>query len=149
MQIHALMNDTEATLLTRAYENPSTSLSLIWGTGVNAAMMLPVATVAEKLKGRAAEWSEGAQMVLVNTEASMLGAGVLPLSQVDRELDAESDHPGFQPLEQMTGGRYLGEITRRFMLAGAQNGVIFDGAVPQSLQSLYELEAEGFTELEK
>ena len=143
------MNDTEATLLSRAYENPSTSMSLIWGTGCNAAMMLPVDSVMEKLKTRSAEWTVGAQTVLVNTEASMFGAGVLPLSQVDLELDAQSDHPGFQPLEQMTAGRYLGEINRRFMLLGVEAGVIFDGAMPPRLGSRYELDTEVFAELER
>jgi hexokinase len=42
----------------------------------------------------------------------MLGGGIFPTMAVDRKLDEASDLPGFQPFEQLAGGRYLGEVVR-------------------------------------
>ncbi|KAI9870811.1 MAG: hypothetical protein M1823_008632, partial [Watsoniomyces obsoletus] len=50
---------------------------------------------------------------VVNTEVTIAGA-CGPLRAVttdwDRQLDAQCARPGFQPLEYMTGGRYIGEL---------------------------------------
>jgi hexokinase len=107
------MNDTTATLLSHAYDNPKTCISLICGTGVNAALPLPIhALHPEKFGTRPAEWKSAAKNVLVNTECSMLGGGIFPITAADSKLDSEAELPGFQPFEQLTGGRYLGEVAR-------------------------------------
>ena len=143
------MNDTEATLLSRAYENPSTRISLIWGTGCNAALIMPLAPFAEKVKNRPSLWTKGASTIVVNTEASMFGAGVLPQTEADRRLDAAMDHPGFQPLEQMTSGRYLGEISRLLVIKGVESGELFGGSLPPGLRTRFGVDAEVTAELEK
>ena len=106
LRVTALLNDTTATLLAL----PGARLALICGTGVNTAAFLPTRLLhARKLPAAAAAHTH----VVVNTECSMLGAGIFPLAAADVALDAAADLPGFQPLEQLVGGRYLGEIARR------------------------------------
>ena len=133
--MNALVNDTEGTLLSHAFANPATSISLILGTGLNAAIHLPLSVFSQKkLAGRPRQWTEAAKTVLVNTELSMFGAGVFPTTVADRELDAASTQPGFQPLEQMTSGRYLGEICRLLFAQGVKEGALFDGLMPAGMR---------------
>ena len=139
--MNALVNDTEATLIWHAFANPSTSMSLILGTGLNVAAMLPVSVFPpHKLGGRAEEWLQAAKVVLINTEISMFGADILPVTDADRALDAASNAPGFQPLEQLTSGRYLGEIVRLTLEEGTKAGHLFDGAMPVALQMRFGLD---------
>lgn len=135
LRMTSLMNDTEATLLSHAYANPATRLSLIWGTGLNAAVFLPLTTIGrERLAGRPTEWLRNSEAVVVNTEVSMFGKDLLPLSQADLQLDASSKQPGFQPLEQLTSGRYLGEICRLILVEAIQRKELFSGAMPKGLE---------------
>ena len=41
---------------------------------------------------------------------------VLPWLAEDRELDAESYHPGQHHFEKMTSGLYMGDLARRIIL---------------------------------
>ena len=137
----ALMNDTESTLLSHAYVNPATRLSLIWGTGMNMAVYLPLnAFPTARLSGRPRAWREQASSVVVNTEISMFGANVFPTCAADRELDRNAVHPGHQPLEQMTSGRYLGEVLRIIMVHGARKGELFGGKMPIGIEQRYSLD---------
>lgn len=57
--------------------------------------------------------------MLLNTEWSISGTAppLKPyMTEWDRQLDAENEKPGFQPFEEMVGGRYLGELVRRVSL---------------------------------
>ena len=87
------------------------TLALILGTGCNSAVYLPIQDfprmkIHPNVKG---------SHVLTNVEMSMLGGQCLPWTKYDREIDANSDYPGYQPLEQFTSGLYLGEIIRLIM----------------------------------
>ena len=136
--MNSLMNDTEATLLSHAYANPATRISLIWGTGLNAALQLPISVISPlKLGRRPREFTDVAKAVLVNTEVSMFGAGLFPLISADEELDRQSPLPGFQPLEYLTSGRYLGEIFRLALVEGVEVGTLFDGAMPKGLDEKF------------
>jgi hexokinase len=64
----------------------------------------------------------------------MFGKDLLPLSQADLQLDASSKQPGFQPLEQLTSGRYLGEICRLILVEAIQRKELFSGAMPKGLE---------------
>lgn len=155
LRMNALMNDTEATLLSHAYENPDTRISLICGTGTNAALQLPVSAVAEaKLGARSDNWSERAKVTLVNTECSMFGGdGVFPATNADKVLDANQIHPGFQPFEQLVGGRYLGEVCRITLveLASAAGGgeKLFAGVIPEGLEERFSLDTAMLGAFEK
>lgn len=85
---------------------------------------------------------KSAQFVLVNTEASMLGGGIFPLTPADETLDRESEHPGYQPFEQLTSGRYLGEVVRLTLL---EAGMKAEGrwTFPSALMGAFESDADG------
>ena len=144
------MNDTEATLLSHAHANPATRLSLICGTGLNAALRLPLSAIGSwKLGIRPKQWTKVAKEVLVNTEVSMFGGGIFPLCDADRELDRNGNHPGFQPLEQLTGGRNLGEICRLIMVAGVKEGVLFEGVMPWGLEKSFSIDTSFLSTFEE
>lgn len=72
----------------------------------------------------------------------MFGDGILPMTRWDVELDKHHIRPGFQPLEHLVGGRYLGEICRLILVEGVQSANLFDGVVPPTLSDAYTLETE-------
>lgn len=114
LKITAITNDSVATLLSAAYMHTTrgsrTAAGVIAGTGTNATCLIP----RSKLRG-----SDETGTVLVNTEWSI--SGTLPafaehVTQWDAALDAANEKPGFQPFEEMVGGRYMGEVVRRVAL---------------------------------
>ena len=109
IRIVALLNDAVATLLSHAFIRPQTRMGLIMGTGTNATCLCPVEYLSNEKYSRGGAWEE---FVLVNTEWSMFGGGVLPVTEYDRVVDRECGMPGFQPFEMMVSGRYIGEIVR-------------------------------------
>ncbi|EHK23849.1 uncharacterized protein TRIVIDRAFT_179290 [Trichoderma virens Gv29-8] len=113
VELKAILNDSSACLLSRAYSHSSTRFGLILGTGVNIAAYLPVSSIGRvKFGERPAGWFDEASHVIVNTELGMFGSKILPLTRWDRQLLKEHPRPDFQPLEYMTSGMYLGEIVR-------------------------------------
>ncbi|KAK6521393.1 hypothetical protein TWF506_001613 [Arthrobotrys conoides] len=113
ISMEAIVNDSLATLLSHAYVSPATRCGLILGTGTNAALSLPLKMLPEeKLVPTLGNRPKDAQEVLVNTELSMYGRGILPITDWDKALDRAMPLPGFQPLEYLIGGAYLGEIAR-------------------------------------
>ena len=149
VQLDAIVNDSSATLLSKAYVDPSTRLALILGTGVNAAVHLPVHILArDKFGVRPSTWYDAAQHVIVNTELSMFGAGILPYTKWDKLLLATHPKPDFQPLEHLVSGGYLGEITRLVLVEGIETAGLFGGVVPSSLQERYSLETETISRIE-
>lgn len=101
MEVCAVVNDSEAVLLSAAYRDPYTKIALILGTGVNAAALLP------------SPFPGPAEFIIVNTELSLLGGSAdtsqdldqnyLPTTSWDKQVDAASQRPGFQPLETRVG----------------------------------------------
>ncbi len=66
---------------------------------------------AERIRSRNPEAVEA----VINTEITIAGAcgPLIPYTtRWDRQLDEACARPGFQPLEYMTGGRYVGELVR-------------------------------------
>ena len=141
LRVDALINDSCATLLSRAYFEPSTSMSLILGTGTNMAVHLPVSCLGpSKLQGRDAEWMSQAEKVTINTELSMFGKGILTETRWDDRLNRNHVLPNFQPLEYMATGRYLGEILRLIIVEAVDTADLFNGHLPSSLQEPYSLD---------
>ncbi|KAK4127318.1 actin-like ATPase domain-containing protein [Parathielavia appendiculata] len=149
VELSAIVNDSSAALLSEAYTTPSTRFSLILGTGSNIAAYLPVTTIDRpKFGDRPSSWYEKASHVIVNTEASMFGQGVLPLTKWDNLLKAALDRPDFQPIEQLVSGYYLGEICRLALLDAIPSTGVFGGVVPPSLQTPYSLDTETLSVIE-
>lgn len=141
VELQSVVNDSSATLLSQAYRDPATRISLILGTGTNAAAFLPVSVLAkEKFGERASSWHAAAKRVLVNTELSMHGKDVFPISRWDKMLTDAHPLPDFQPLEYKVSGRYITELVRLILLEAVKEGRLFDGMVPQDLQEPYSME---------
>jgi len=148
--LEAIVNDTIAALVSHAYSAPATRFSLIVGTGVNGAMSLPLSVFPDaKLSASHSNRSSDATEVLVNTELSMFGKGILPVTEWDDMLDAAMDRPGFQPFEYLVGGRYLGEIARLLALEGGVKKGLFRDRVPEPWRGQYCLPTELLAAIEQ
>ncbi|KAA8917092.1 hypothetical protein TRICI_000764 [Trichomonascus ciferrii] len=146
--VKAIVNDTTASLVARAYNDPTTRMSLILGTGINACAMYALDMLAPgKLEGLTLE--PDAFFSLVNTESSMVGAGIIPTTCWDDEIDRCNERPGYQPLEQKVSGRYIGELARLIMheLVGA--GLLCGGVMPQHLDTAYGFKASVMSDMEE
>jgi hexokinase len=149
VQLNAIVNDSSATLLSKAYLDQTTRFALILGTGVNAAVHLPVHMFKQEKFGiRPASWHESAKHVIVNTELSMFGSGILPYTRWDKALLATHSRPDFQPLEHFVSGGYLGEISRLILVEGIEKAGLLGGIVPPSLVDRYSLETETLSHVE-
>jgi len=150
VQVDAIVNDSSATLLTQVYQDPATTMALILGTGTNAAVYLPIAIMGKgKFGDRDASWFDAADKVITNTELSMFGTGILPQTRFDEALNINHQNPGFQPLEYMTTGRYLGEIFRLIIQEAASNCGLFGSVMPNSLLDSYSLDTAILAQLEE
>ncbi|PIA97731.1 Hexokinase-1 [Cercospora beticola] len=142
VQMRAIINDSAGTLISQAYRDPSTRVSLILGTGTNAAIFLPRGTLAKsKFGSRPDSWYTEAERVLINTELSMVGRHSLPKTKYDERLNSDHSIPDFQPLEYLSTGRYLGEIARLIMLDAIANANLFNGQIPQGLEEAYTFDS--------
>jgi hexokinase len=141
LRVDAIVNDSSAALLCRAYSEPTTSMSLILGTGTNAAVHLPVSCLgADKFGTRDQSWHAQAKKVITNTELSMFGKGILPETRWDEYLNRTHKLPDFQPLEYMTTGRYLGELFRLVIGEAVDTAALFNGVFPEPLRAPYTLD---------
>lgn len=82
VEMRAIVNDGAATLISQAYRDTTTRMSLILGTGTNAGVYFPVGALGhDKFGDRPGSWFEAAKHVLVNTEMSMIGKQHLPVTR--------------------------------------------------------------------
>jgi len=140
VDLRTVVNDASATLLSQAYLDQSTRMSLILGTGVNAGVFLPVSTMSLGKYGKRSQvWYDMAKHVLVNTELSMYGGSFWPSSRWDEALMKAHAMPDFQPLEHRVGGAYLGEIVRLILVEAITEAELFDGEAPPTMQEPYAL----------
>lgn len=141
VHMDAIVNDSSATLLSRAYEDPSTRFAVILGTGFNIAVHLPVRALASSKYGsRPQRWLDEAEHVLVNTELSMFGKNVFPTTRWDDQLNDNHVRPDFQPFEHMISGRYLGEVVRLIVVEAIRTTGLFSGETPEKLSEPYSLD---------
>lgn len=141
VEMRAIVNDASATLVSQAYRDPSARMSLILGTGMNASVYLPTTALARgKFGDRPQSWFDSAKHVLVNTELSMYGKNILPVTRWDEHLNATHRLPDFQPLEYLCTGRYLGEIVRLVLLEAISTAGLFNGQIPEHLTEPYSLD---------
>ncbi|KAJ5777749.1 actin-like ATPase domain-containing protein [Penicillium odoratum] len=122
LKITVMTNDTIATFASLAYSirtlpNTRVVMGLIVGAGCNSAVPMKLTDLQEAKIQHIREKDPDAQETIVSTEWTLRGASG-PLEELkivnewDSELEANSNRPGFQPLEYMVGGRYIGELVR-------------------------------------
>ena len=130
IRVDAIANDSVATLISfivKYHESPTrrAAMGLILGTGCNATIPLRLSQLhpskrPQNVSVRPGQHTEDVK-VTINTEWSINGT-VGPLRELglisswDELLDSQNETPGFQPLEYMTAGRYLGELARIILL---------------------------------
>ncbi|KAJ5168009.1 uncharacterized protein N7482_003603 [Penicillium canariense] len=122
LKISVMTNDTISTLASLAYSiralpNTRVVMGLLVGAGCNSAVPMKLTDLQESKIRHIREKDPDAVETVVSTEWTLRGAtGPLQeldvVSKWDTELDAHSNAPGFQPLEYMVGGRYIGELVR-------------------------------------
>ncbi|CAG8961653.1 hypothetical protein HYFRA_00006190 [Hymenoscyphus fraxineus] len=131
IKIHAIVNDSVATLVSFAYQlrsNPKrkAAMGLIVGTGCNATIPLALNKLhTSKRPAQVKVLNDSAASdetkITVNTEWSINGSAPALresnfITRWDEVLDSQGDTPGFMPFEYMTAGRYLGELGRLILL---------------------------------
>lgn len=149
MEVTAITNDSISTLLAGGYLlMGNTTVGIIAGTGTNATCLYPVEKLGDfKKPPKVGEGTLTPTHVLVNTEWSINGTSP-PIEQYltkwDKILDAGNEKPGFQPFEEMVGGRYLGELVRLISLDVLEKGV----RLPQPFYEPYSIPTKLCAEVE-
>ena len=131
IRVVAIANDSVSTLVSFMFKydgaaHRRAAMGLILGTGCNATIPLRLSHLhpnKRKQKVTVVPGEEAQDVkIAVNTEWSINGTET-PMRELglitpwDDELSAQNERPGFQPLEYMTAGRYLGELGRITLLS--------------------------------
>lgn len=128
VKIMAIVNDAVATFVSFVYQlnadpRRKAAMGLIVGTGNNATIPLRLSSLhPDKIQLlsnsiQTASTQSYEERMVINTEWSINGTAP-PLNDLglvtrwDEVLDTQGEAPGFMPFEQMSAGRYLGEIGR-------------------------------------
>lgn len=152
--IAAIANDAVATLVSFIYQfqakpHQKAAMGLICGTGSNATIPLKLSSLHPSKRPDQVSVIPGQSgedvRIAVNTEWSINGSAA-PLhkfglvSRWDTRLDQAGEAPGFQPLEYMSSGRYLGELGRLIFLDYLTNALGYKTAnIPLKLQRKFGL----------
>lgn len=123
--VEALVNDTVGTLLAQIYRDDRTRMSVILGTGSNAAYVEKCSHIP-KLKDKI---NGSHDQTVINIEWGSFGDGpsnetILPITRFDHILDLESKNKNIQRFEKMISGMYLGEIFRLILVEAVEKGVL-------------------------
>lgn len=157
IKVAAIANDAVSTLVSFLYEAPKranykAAMGIICGTGSNATLLLKQSKLhpSKRPKTPASRYCvnndhhEHDTKIAVNTEWSINGSAaamraVQFIHHWDEQLSNSVESPGFQPLEYMTAGRYLGELGR-IMLVDYMTSVlrVEEKAIPRRLLKKFE-----------
>jgi hexokinase len=142
IEIKALINDTVGTLIAHSYVDPQTFISVILGTGTNAAYVEKSANIGK--------WSKEEGEVIINTEWGAYNeASVLPITEYDSLMDRKSANPTKQIFEKMISGMYLGEITRLIIDDLTKTGELFGANGSTKLETPNSFETAHMSRIER
>lgn len=150
VRVRGIVNDGSACLLSQMYIDKSTTMAVILGTGLNAAIHLPATAFSpQKLAASSPSTPVGPDSsdILVDTEVSMFGKDAFCMTSWDETLNSAHPRPDFQPLEHLTSGRYLGEIVRLILVKASKQANMFGGELPRRFNT-YELQTSTIAEIE-
>ncbi|RCK66294.1 Glucokinase-1 [Candida viswanathii] len=152
VKVVALVNDTTASMIARAYlndkekSNATTVVGCIFGTGTNGAYYETIDKIT-KLSNPPAD----AKGMLINTEWGSFDNAlkILPCTKFDDAVDAETPNPGYHLFEKRISGRFLGEILRVALIDLFKQGLIFQdlykergGSLPHRIDQPWLLDSE-------
>ncbi|KAI9171235.1 Hexokinase-1 [Paramyrothecium foliicola] len=154
IRVAAIANDSVSTLVSFIFKYDETalrrpSMGIILGTGCNATIPLRLSQLKPSKAPSNVSVLPGEKVdevkIAVNTEWSINGSAP-PLremgliTQWDKVLDLQCETPGFQPMEYMTAGRYLGELGRIIFVDYLSNILqIPAGGLPAKLNQRHSL----------
>ena len=160
IKIAAIANDAVSTLVSFVYQfstaaargpHQKAAMGLIVGTGCNATIPLKLSSLHESKRPASISVLQHDShatddvRIAVNTEWSINGSAP-PLrklgliSRWDEQLDRAGEYPGFQPLEYMTAGRYLGELARLIFVDYLSSAMgVSLGSFPEKLRQRFGL----------
>lgn len=158
-----MVNDTVGAMIASAYNDSETIIGAIFGTGCNAAYMASLSDIT-KLDPQD-EWvitatqtpnemdtkSTKDQKMAINCEYGAFDNAhrVLPRTQYDAQIDAESPRPGEQTFEKLSAGLYLGELFRLILLDLADRNLVFkDGQDTEKLRKSDALDTAFLSQIE-
>lgn len=123
--VKALVNDTVGTLLAQIYRDDRTRMSVILGTGSNAAYVENCSNIP-KLKFKD---NESHSQTVINIEWGSFGDSpsnttILPVTRFDDILNLESKNRNLHRYEKMISGMYLGEIFRLVLVEAVEKGYL-------------------------
>lgn len=113
VHVMSLVNDTVGTLVAHIYKETRTKMSLVLGTGMNAAYIEKVENISKENIISCKICKDASMKMVLNSEMGGFGDGrpeYLPLTSYDRQIDKNSINPGQQLFEKMISGMYLGEL---------------------------------------
>ncbi|ODQ82769.1 hypothetical protein BABINDRAFT_30688 [Babjeviella inositovora NRRL Y-12698] len=142
IKIVAVINDTTGTLVASAYADPEARMGLIFGTGCNGAYY-DVCGDIPKLEGCLPDDVSPETPMAINCEYGSFDNEhkVLPRTNIDVQIDAESPRPGQQAFEKMISGYYLGEVLRLALVEVCEMGLIFENQNLEKLRLPFYLDA--------
>lgn len=120
IRIAALANDTVGTLAAKCYNDHDCDMGVILGTGTNACYPEKISNI-KKWRGLDPKGE-----MIINMEWGNFNK--LRFTSYDKDVDDESLNTGFQYLEKMVSGMYLGELTRKIMRDLIHRGLLFNNA---------------------
>ena len=149
IQLNTVINDSSAAFISRAYSDPSIRMAIILGTGMNAAVQLPITSFhPSKLNRPSIPKSHKYRQVLVNTELSMFGKTTFPVTRWDDCLNGSHQLPNYQPFEYLVTGAYMSELVRLIIVEATRMAGLFSGSLPKSLERPYSLDTRTIAALE-
>ncbi|TFB03418.1 hypothetical protein CCMA1212_004386 [Trichoderma ghanense] len=155
VNVTAIANDAVSTLVAGIFsyggtEHHRAAMALILGTGSNATVPLKLDLLHPSKRPQTVSLVPGEDVadakIAVNTEWSI--NGTLPpmveanlVTKWDEALSLQNERPGFQPLEYMTAGRYLGELARIMLV----DYLVTESRVPVEMLPRRLLDKESLT----
>ena len=118
VRVSALVNDGAATIMTRAYSLPlssvRTTIGAIFGTGTNGVYLEQISKITKPIGEHDASTGE----MFMSTEWGSFDnkLSVLPITKYDVEVDTASLNKGNQRFEKLVSGMFLGELLRTTVL---------------------------------
>ncbi|KAF2630106.1 hexokinase [Macroventuria anomochaeta] len=150
IELICVINDTVGAMIASAYNDPKTIIGAIFGTGCNAAYMANLSSIGKMKEPDRRTASAQSDKMAINCEYGAFDNAhrVLPWTQYDKQIDAESPRPGEQAFEKLSAGLYLGEIYRLIVLELADQGLVFKDQDISKLRKSYSIDTGFLSQVE-
>ncbi|KAF2685703.1 hypothetical protein K458DRAFT_449478 [Lentithecium fluviatile CBS 122367] len=149
-----VINNTIGAMIASAYNDPSTIIGAIFGTGCNAAYMVPLSSITKIDQNDPRLQASGNKpkpnKMAINCEFGAFDNThrVLTRTKYDKQIDEESPRPGEQAFERLSAGLYLGEIFRLVLVDLADRGLVLTNQDTDKLRTPYTIDTGFLSQIE-